>query len=124
MYLLIGAIVVIAAVGLIAGISDGEKNRTRSAARQSGGGALPAARNTPRPQPPGPTPPGKVWSAEHGHWHDVNPAGSSPIQVQTSKAPITATPAQPSAPVPQPPGTPPPGKVWSPEHGHWHDAPK
>jgi hypothetical protein len=22
-----------------------------------------------------------------------------------------------------PPGPPPPGKVWSPEHGHWHDAP-
>ena len=24
---------------------------------------------------------------------------------------------------PQPPGPAPPGKVWSPEHGHWHDAP-
>lgn len=23
----------------------------------------------------------------------------------------------------QPPGPPPPGKVWSAEHGHWHDAP-
>ena len=23
----------------------------------------------------------------------------------------------------QPPGEPPPGKVWSEEHGHWHDAP-
>lgn len=22
-----------------------------------------------------------------------------------------------------PPGPAPPGKVWSPEHGHWHDAP-
>jgi len=21
--------------------------------------------------PPGPAPPGKVWSAEHGHWHDI-----------------------------------------------------
>jgi hypothetical protein len=21
--------------------------------------------------PPGPAPPGKVWSPEHGHWHDV-----------------------------------------------------
>ena len=23
----------------------------------------------------------------------------------------------------EPPGPAPPGKVWSPEHGHWHDAP-
>jgi hypothetical protein len=21
--------------------------------------------------PPGPAPPGKVWSVEHGHWHDA-----------------------------------------------------
>jgi hypothetical protein len=26
-----------------------------------------------------------------------------------------------SAPKSQPPGDPPLGKVWSPEHGHWHD---
>jgi hypothetical protein len=43
-------------------------------------------------------PPGKVWSEEHGHWHDT-PVGT-----------------------PQPIGTPPPGKVWSEEHSHWHDA--
>ena len=23
------------------------------------------------PRPEGPTPPGKVWSTEHGHWHDL-----------------------------------------------------
>ena len=50
-------------------------------------------------QPPGLPPPGKVWSEEHGHWHDVGPGAST-----------------------QPPGLPPPGKVWSEEHGHWHDA--
>ena len=22
-------------------------------------------------QPPGEAPPGKVWSPEHGHWHDI-----------------------------------------------------
>jgi hypothetical protein len=122
MFLLIGVIVVIAAVGVIASISDGENNRP-AAPRAAGGGTLPAAGgNTPRPQPPGPTPPGKVWSPEHGHWHDANPAGASPIQVQSSQAPINTTPAK--APTPQPPGTPPPGKVWSPEHGHWHDAPR
>jgi len=25
------------------------------------------------PQPPGDAPPGKVWSPEHGHWHDITP---------------------------------------------------
>jgi len=58
---------------------------------------------------PGSPPPGKVWSAEHGHWHDVNPSRQSSQPVD-----------QPGAP--QPPGAPPPGKVWSTEHGHWHDA--
>ena len=23
------------------------------------------------PQPEGPTPEGKIWSTEHGHWHDI-----------------------------------------------------
>lgn len=49
-------------------------------------------------RPPGPAPPGKEWSYEHGHWH--------PTQ---------------SAALPRPEGPPPPGKVWSVEHGHWHD---
>jgi hypothetical protein len=43
-------------------------------------------------------PPERVWSEEHGHYHNVNPNASKP------------------------PGPPPPGKVWSAEHGHWHDA--
>ncbi len=25
----------------------------------------------PTPPPPGEAPPGKVWSSEHGHWHDI-----------------------------------------------------
>lgn len=50
---------------------------------------------TREPGPPGPAPPGQVWSEEHGHWHNT---------------------------APQPPGPPPPGKVWSAEHGHYHDA--
>lgn len=29
------------------------------------------------PQPPGEAPPGKVWSPEHGHWHDITP-GATP----------------------------------------------
>ena len=48
---------------------------------------------------------GRVWSPEHGHWHDH--AGG-----ELSGAP------QGSA---TPPGPPPkPGQVWSPEHNHWH----
>jgi len=59
---------------------------------------------------PGPAPPGKVWSLEHGHWHDA-PLGPSspPIRPLTDESKS------------QPPGAAPPGKVWSPEHGHWHD---
>ena len=69
--------------------------------------------------PPGPAPEGKVWSAEHGHWHDAPGAGG---QVVTTSG-TTITPAGPAAPTPQPPGPVPEGKVWSPEHGHWHDVP-
>ena len=30
-----------------------------------------------RKAPDGDPPPGKVWSAEHGHWHDINPPNGS-----------------------------------------------
>jgi len=46
----------------------------------------------------------RVWSPEHGHWHNIQ---GRPGDRNTN---------------PQPPGSPPPGKVWSPEHGHWHDV--
>ena len=60
-------------------------------------------------QPTGEAPPGKVWSPEHGHWHDINSNTSS------SSLPANNNLKQ------QPAGEAPPGKVWSPEHGHWHD---
>jgi len=88
---------------------------------------------TPAPQPPGPAPEGKVWSAEHGHWHDA--PGATP-GVTLMPAPMQAAPtegapavtlmpmAPPAAPgSPQPAGPAPPGKEWSVDHGHWHDAP-
>lgn len=72
------------------------------------------------PKPPGPVPPGKVWSIEHGHWHDIAaPGGQTFSTTGNPTSPATA----PVAPTPQPPGSAPEGKVWSPEHGHWHDAP-
>lgn len=52
-------------------------------------------------------PPGKVWSEEHGHYHDINPTPSAPQQRLN---------------VPRPEGPAPEGKVWSSEHGHWHDV--
>jgi hypothetical protein len=75
------------------------------------------------PQPPGEAPPGKVWSPEHGHWHDAPgamPANVTPV-TDAGGAP-TPVPAAGGL-TPQPAGEAPPGKVWSPEHGHWHDAP-
>jgi hypothetical protein len=61
--------------------------------------------------PPGPAPPGKVWSVEHGHWHDIDPSSG-----------LASEPGLGAGSHPAPPGPAPAGKVWSPEHGHWHDA--
>ena len=72
------------------------------------------------PQPPGPAPEGKVWSPEHGHWHDIVAAGSQSSGANVSQATTLSAPATLT---PQPPGLVPEGKVWSPEHGHWHDIP-
>ena len=78
-------------------------------------------------------PEGKVWSAEHGHWHDIDGAGTA--DTDGSLPPMRPPPpgkvwseahghwhdAQDPGAL-QPAGPPPPGKVWSEEHGHWHDA--
>ena len=104
-YLLI-AIAAIAAVGVGAALVD-RRNDERPAARVQASG--PVAGTAPKPQPAGPVPPGKVWSAEHGHWHDASPQ-------PTKENPITMNVRN----VPQPPGPVPEGKVWSTEHGHWH----
>lgn len=58
-------------------------------------------------------PPGKVWSEEHGHYHDINTN-------QTAMPSINSN-IQNNLNVPQPDGPIPEGKVWSKEHGHWHD---
>lgn len=76
--------------------------------------------------PPVATPPGKVWSREHAHFHDVQPAGgvnSVRVLGQTVDMNSGAATAPVLKPGPQPAGRVPPGKVWSTEHGHWHDAP-
>lgn len=124
-----GLIVLLAVFAIIAGIAfiprDGDKSATPLPPAPRGTAARPG------PQPPGPVPPGKVWSVEHGHWHDIktgagtNPA--SPIKVEQSpgvksKVPMTTIATPVGGNTPQPAGPVPPGKVWSPEHGHWHDA--
>lgn len=63
--------------------------------------------------------PRRVWSEEHGHWHDVDGGELPPGEAAAPPNPPSGTPAPYYTP---PPGAPPPGKVWSPEHGHWHDA--
>jgi len=61
-------------------------------------------------KPKGEAPPGMVWSAEHGHWHDAkNPHDAFSAGMMKSGDQL------------QRQGEAPPGKVWSPEHGHWHD---
>jgi len=78
-------------------------------------GTLPGQSGQNVPEPAGQAPPGKVWSPEHGHYHDVIPQAGTSTQGGT-------VPGQPAQNVPQPEGPVPPGKVWSPEHGHWHDV--
>jgi len=70
------------------------------------------------PQPAGDPPPGKVWSPEHGHWHDAAEAPTT----QTPPPADTPAATQQTGRIPQPEGPVPQGKVWSPEHGHWHDV--
>lgn len=113
------AVAAVAAIGIFAMVSDRTPTRPSPAAAA----ANPNPMNPGAKQPPGPAPAGKVWSEEHGHWHDVNPAAGAqpPAGRQTINI---GTPPTAKAPVPQPPGPAPAGKVWSPEHGHWHDAPR
>jgi len=53
----------------------------------------------------------------------ADPAASGTLPAQTVTIPSQVPPQGQFTPAAQPPGDAPPGKVWSPEHGHWHDAP-
>ncbi len=123
--LMVGGVLAVALLAL----AMSQKQSGTSGSAPVAGAPVPVGGNT--PQPPGPAPAGKVWSPEHGHWHDApvggltaTPGESAPITVTPgSSAPITVTPPMAGQPSPQPPGPAPAGKVWSAEHGHWHDAP-
>lgn len=88
--------------------------------------APPPGQNIPEPQ--GGTPAGKVWSPEHGHYHDIGSSAGQSATPVPGQSPLPAPGTSPIQPgivnTPQPPGPVPAGKVWSPEHGHWHDAPR
>ena len=120
-----GLLALLVAFAVIAGIAFFPRDTESSTNATSLPAPASSRANRPGPQP-GPAPPGKVWSVEHGHWHDIgatpaNPS-ASPIKIeQTSGVPLTPTVGRN---VPQPAGPVPPGKVWSPEHGHWHDKPR
>jgi hypothetical protein len=110
-----GLMLLLLAIGAVVIIGVGSFIASSRNAKAPVAGAV-SARGPRANQPqPGPAPPGKVWSTEHGHWHDVNPNAAAANATQT---------AAPTTPQPQPPGPVPAGKVWSTEHGHWHDAPK
>jgi len=127
------AVVAAGAISLFASLRGGNDEPRPKGREMAPPGSVPVSQipSTPVEPPPGDPPPGKVWSKEHGHWHDK--ADSSQVQLSTSTIPITAgdvgaAPAPGSQPpaipgTPQPPGPAPEGKVWSVEHGHWHDAP-
>jgi hypothetical protein len=71
----------------------------------------------PYPQPAGAVPTGKVWSAEHGHWHNtIAAAGGVTVQPSAQAAQFPSATARPIATAD--------GKVWSEEHQHWHDVAK
>ena len=66
-------------------------------------------------KPSGPAPPGKVWSQEHGHWHDapVSKSLTPKLLGKEGVNKITVPPIDKN--------NSPDGKVWDEEHGHFHD---
>lgn len=67
----------------------------------------PAPQFTPGPQPAGPVPPGKVWSPEHGHWHDqITTTTQLPVSALNGGG-IPMAPASAPAPATAPVSTPP-----------------
>lgn len=108
-------IVALIAVGglVIAGIFSGGDEPASSSS--SYGVSTPAALPTAPAAQPGPAPEGKVWSADHGHWHDA-----SPVQIQTDAPPPTSALTASTDARPPVDGEERNGMIWHAEHGHWH----
>ena len=78
--------------------------------------------------------PGYIWSVAQRRWIKINDALVEQIKRENAEqqTPHNEAPSRPEftdlpeaqAGVPEPPGEAPEGKVWSAEHGHYHDAEK
>jgi hypothetical protein len=132
--LIIAGVAVIGAIAVIAA-TRGDSTEVTAAApaaqaslpagTPSGPQTAPLSPAAPLPgaQPPGAAPAGKVWSPEHGHWHDKPQTVNEWVTVTPQKSvPLNAPGAALPVNIPAPNGPAPAGAVWSPEHGHWHDA--
>lgn len=75
-----------------------------------------AAALAPQPGAPSAAPEGKVWSNEHGHWHDKAPV--NPVKIEMATPQRSGTLQQPSRAAAGPAA----GQVWSEEHKHYHPA--
>ena len=110
-YIIVGiiAIIVIAVVSIDSGGSNSNQNAPVSSPlinQRNSGTAL---------KPSGLAPPGKVWSQEHGHWHDAPVSKSlTPKILGKNEVNKITVPKQDK-------NNPPEGKVWNEEHGHFHD---
>ena len=112
-FILLGVAGVIVIVFFII-FSDGKNERKISPSNTLSNSLTPVRATNPS----SPAPPGKVWSEEHGHYHDIPIQNNlSSLRLNNNKGNNTVSKTRPSAPAP-------PGKVWSEEHGHYHDAPK
>jgi len=113
----LGLVIALAAAGGMVFGSAGTYffSKTRQSGSPAAGGTpqaqtvsmAPQQGYTPAPQPPGEAPPGKVWSVEHGHWHDAPvvttipaPATATPAPETVGPDPATVTPAATTAPAP------------------------
>lgn len=118
-------IVALIAVGglVIAGIFSGSDEPDSNASR-SGVSTQAPVPTAPAAQP-GPAPEGKVWSAEHGHWHDASPVQiqsdtPSPVQIQTNAPPSASGLTASTDARPPVDGEERNGMIWNAEHDHWH----
>jgi len=59
-FILVAILVTLTGIGIVGYVTNSQNN-----AEAQGQGYTPA------PPPKGEAPPGKVWSYEHGHWHDA-----------------------------------------------------
>ena len=110
-FLVIGLIAVVAIIIFFIDTNQSYSNRDQILQGSLNNQFTTARKSQPESDPP----PGKVWSVEHGHWHD---APSSNNLDQISRIKPTTNNSQNKK---YDKNNPPPGKVWNEQHGHFHD---